>query len=146
MPIENGATVKVLYEGTFDSGEVFDSSAKHGNEPLAFEVGAHQVVPGFEQAVIGKDVGDEFSVRLEPEEAYGPRDPDRVQEVPRAQFPPDQDPAPGMMVQLQQRHGDHVHQIMATITHVAGDAVTLDFNHPMAGKTLNFKIKVVAVE
>ena len=75
MVVLEGNKVKVEYEGTFDSGEVFDSSAANGGDPLEFEVGAHQVIPGFENAVLGKELNEEFKIRLEPEEAYGPYHP-----------------------------------------------------------------------
>ncbi|MHA1512209.1 MAG: FKBP-type peptidyl-prolyl cis-trans isomerase, partial [Promethearchaeota archaeon] len=81
MTIKNGDTVSVLYTGTYDSGEVFDSSEIHNNEPLVFEVGAHQVIAGFENAVIDKEVGDEVSIRLEPQFAYGVRDEKVIQKI-----------------------------------------------------------------
>ncbi|MHA1731325.1 MAG: FKBP-type peptidyl-prolyl cis-trans isomerase [Promethearchaeota archaeon] len=144
--VEDGDKVRVEYEGSFDDGEVFDSSARNGGQPLEFEVGAHEVIPGFEDAVLGKGLGEEFSIRLLPEEAYGSRDPGRVQDVPRSEFPPGKTPEPGMMVQIQHRHGDHIHELVATITNVTDEHVTLDLNHPMVGKVLNFKMKVVGID
>ena len=143
MAVVDGNKVKVEYEGTYDSGEVFDTSA--GREPLEFQVGAHQVIPGFENAVLGKELNVEFLIRLEPEEAYGPYHPEGVQQVPRDQLPPDVEPQVGMMLQLEQQHGDHTHPIPAWITKVDDKEVTIDMNHPMAGKTLNFKMTVVGI-
>jgi len=143
MAIVDGDKVRVEYEGTFDGGEVFDSSA--GREPLEFTVGEHQVIPGFEQAVLGKELNVEFTIRLEPEEAYGPYHSEGVQEVPRDQLPPDMEPKVGMMLQLQQKHEDHNHDIPAWITKVDEKSITLDMNHPMAGKVLNFKMTVVGI-
>jgi peptidylprolyl isomerase len=143
MAVVDGDKVKVEYTGTFDGGEVFDSSV--GKDPLEFQVGAHQVVPGFEKAVLGRNLNEEFSIRLEPEEAYGPYHPDGEQQIPRDQLPPDLEPQVGMMLQLEQQHEDHTHPIPAWITKVDEKAITLDMNHPMAGKTLNFKMKVVGI-
>ena len=143
MAVVDGDKIKVEYTGSYDGGEVFDSSV--GKDPLEFQVGAHQVVPGFEKAVLGRNLNEEFTIRLEPEEAYGPYHPEGVQQVPRDQLPSDLEPQVGMMLQLQQQHGDHTHPIPAWITKVDDKEVTIDMNHPMAGKTLNFNMKVVGI-
>ncbi|MCF2139182.1 MAG: peptidylprolyl isomerase [Candidatus Lokiarchaeota archaeon] len=142
MPIENGDTVKVEYKGFFDDGEVFDSTERNGGKPLEFTVGSHQVIPGFENSVIGKEINQEFEIRLEPKEAYGEYHPEAVQVVSAKEFPPEIEPKVGMMLQVQQKHEDHEHTIPVWIKKVENEEVTLDFNHPMAGKTLNFKITV----
>ena len=145
MAVKTGDIVKVEYEGFFDGGEIFDSTNAHGGEPLEFTVGAHQVVPGFENAVIGKELNEEFQIRLEPDEAYGPYDPNANQKVPRSNFPSNITPEVGMMLQIEQAHGDHSHHIPIVIKEVTDNEITLDFNHPMAGKVLNFKMKVVKI-
>ncbi len=145
MLIKNDDFVKVEYEGSFDDGEVFDSTQQHGGKPLEFQVGKHQVVPGFENAVIGKELNEEFKIRLEPKDAYGEYHEEGVQNIPRTQFPPDMIPKIGMIIELQQQHGEHTHPIPAKITQVNEKEVTLDLNHPMAGKTLNFKMKIVGI-
>ncbi|NHJ25725.1 MAG: peptidylprolyl isomerase [Candidatus Lokiarchaeota archaeon] len=145
MKVKIGDTVKVEYEGFFDNGEVFDSTTAHDGEPLEFKVGEHQVVSGFENAVIGKELNQQFQIRLEPEDAYGPHDPNSVHKIPREEFPADLKPEVGMMLVIEQTHGDHSHQIPVVIKEVNEDEISLDFNHPMAGKTLNFKMKVVQI-
>jgi peptidylprolyl isomerase len=145
MIVKIGDTVKVEYEGFFDNGDVFDSTKAHDDEPLEFTVGDHQVVPGFENSVIGKELNQEFQIRLEPIDAYGPHDPNSVHRIPREEFPADIKPEAGMMLVIEQTHGDHSHQIPVTIQELTENEITLDFNHPMAGKTLNFKMKVIQI-
>jgi peptidylprolyl isomerase len=140
MVIKIGNKVKVEYEGSFPTGEVFDSTEKHGGEPLEFVVGSGMLVPGFEKAVEGMVEGEEKEVTLEPEEAYGEPNPQAVQKVPKDKFPPEA--KEGMMIGVPTPMG----QIPATITKIEDDGVTIDMNHPMAGKTLIFKIKVVSFE
>jgi FKBP-type peptidyl-prolyl cis-trans isomerase 2 len=146
MTIKNGDTVSVLYTGTYDNGEVFDSSEIHNNEPLVFEVGAHQVIVGFENAVIDKEVGDEVTIRLEPKDAYGERDEKSIQKISRNEMGLDVEPRVGMQLMFQNQHGDHTHQIPGLITVVSDTEVTIDMNHPMAGKTLNFTLKIESVK
>ena len=144
--VVNGNYVSVEYEGTFDDGEVFDSSAKHGGDPMAFSVGGHQVIEGFEKAVLGKKIGEEIKIRLLPAEAYGEYDSNAMQKVPKAQFGDITALSIGMMLQLQSTHEDHQHTQIAVIKKIGEEEITLDFNHPMAGKILNFKMNVVKIE
>jgi len=137
---KNGDTVKVHYKGTFDDGFVFDSS--EGREPLAFTVGEGQVIPGFEQAIDGMVIGDSKNVRIPAHEAYGPRREEMIQTIERAQIPPDLDLSVGQQLQVQ---GDGGHTFVVTITELTDDSVTLDANHPMAGKDLNFEIELVEI-
>lgn len=139
MPIKNGDTIKVEYEGSLNDGTVFDSSEKHG-EPLEFEIGCGQMIPGFESAVMGMENGDEKEFKLEPSEAYGDRDPKLVQKVPRDQLP--NEVAPEMVLVVQLPNGV---QIPVKVLEVSEEEVTLDLNHPLAGETLNFKIKIVDI-
>jgi FKBP-type peptidyl-prolyl cis-trans isomerase 2 len=141
MPITKGSKVKVDYEGTFDDGSVFDSS-KHGDHshPLEFEAGSGQVIKGFDDAVIGMEKGQEKTIKLKPEQAYGYVNAQMVQKIPREKVPKDQDIKAGMMVALGTPDG---HQIPARIAEVTDEFITIDLNHPLAGKNLNFKIKVV---
>lgn len=141
MEIKNGYKVKVEYEGRFADGEVFDSTEKQGGEPLEFIPGTGMLVPGFEKAVIGMKKGEEKEVTLKPEEAYGEANPEFIQEVPKANFPPEA--KEGMLIGLPMPNGQ---QIPAKIVEIGEETVKLDMNSPMAGKTLIFKIKVVDVE
>ena len=139
MGIKKGDIIKVQYTGTFDDGAVFDSSETHG-KPMKFQVGSGQLIMGFDNSVMGKDVGDEFSIKLQPAEAYGEYQEGMSQKIPRDQFPKDAEPELGMMLQVMSPDG---HAAIATITEVSEDDITLNLNHPMAGKVLNFKIKII---
>ncbi len=137
MPIKNGSKVKVSYKGTLDDGIVFDSSDNHG--PLEFEVGSHQVIPGFEKAVLEMEKNEEKTFRLSPSEAYGEYDPRLTKEFPRNQLPKEE-LKPGMVIMIQLSNGA---KLPARIAKITEELVTLDFNHPLAGKALTFKIKIV---
>lgn len=141
MAIESGNKVKIEYKGTLDDGTVFDSSETHG-EPLEFETGAGQVIPGFEEAVIGMENGEEKTFKLQPEEAYGNHNPELIKDVPRDQMPTDQEPEAGMMLITELPNGA---KLPAVITEVTDDTVTIDLNHPLAGKVLTFEIKIIEV-
>ena len=141
MTIKKGDKVKLDYVGTLEDGTEFDNSEKHG-QPLEFEVGSGQVIKGFDDAVMGLKVGDEKEFTLEADEAYGPVNPELTKDIPRAQLPQGPEPQEGMMLGVQLPNGQ---QIPAKIVKVTDENVTIDLNHPLAGKKLTFKIKVVAV-
>ncbi|NQV91484.1 peptidylprolyl isomerase [Candidatus Woesearchaeota archaeon] len=141
MKVEKGNKVKVEYEGKFDDGSVFDSSKTHG-KPLEFIAGQGHVVPGFDNAIVGMDKDEEKEITITPEDGYGPINAELTKEVPRDQLPKDQDPKVGMMLAVSLPNGQ---QVPATITNVTEEKVTIDLNHPLAGKTLHFKIKVVDI-
>lgn len=138
MPHPEGTTVRVHYRGTLEDGTEFDSSADR--EPLEFTVGENQVIQGFESTVADLAVGEKAAVTLAPEDAYGPYHDEAVQVVPFTAFA--QDPFEGAMVQLLGPNGE---QLAATVTKIDGDDITLDFNHPLAGKALTFEIELVEV-
>ncbi len=140
MPIKEGDTVKVEYEGTLDDGTVFDSSERHGR-PLEFEVGAGRIIKGFENAVIEMEKGEEKEIKLQPSEAYGEYDSQLIKKLPRGEHPKEE-LKPGMMIAVNLPNGA---QIPARIIEVTDEEVTIDLNHPLAGKVLNFKIKVVEI-
>ncbi|MBN2043180.1 MAG: peptidylprolyl isomerase [Candidatus Aenigmarchaeota archaeon] len=144
MPVKKGDRVKVEYEGRFEDGEVFDSS-KHGDHshPLEFEVGSGQVIKGFDQGVMGMKKGEEKEVTIKPEDAYGEYRPDLVQKMPRSMVPEGQEVKKGMVLAVELPNGAHA---PVTVKDVDDKEVTLDLNHPMAGKMLIFKIKVVEIE
>ena len=143
MTIKNGDKVKLDYEGKLEDGTVFDSST-HGDHshPLEFEVGSGQVIKGFDDAVKGMKKGEEKEFEIEPEDAYGPVKKELKKEVPRDMLPKDQEPKPGMGLMMQAPSGQ---QIPARVAEVHDDKVVLDLNHPLAGKKLIFKIKIVDV-
>lgn len=141
MAVKKGDKVKVEYEGKLEDGTVFDSSKKHG-KPLEFEVGAGHIIKGFEDAVIGMKKGQEKEITIKPSDAYGDPNPKLVQEVPRDKLPQKQEVKAGMMLVMSLPDGN---QIPARIVKVTKDTVTIDLNHPLAGKTLKFKIKLVEI-
>jgi FKBP-type peptidyl-prolyl cis-trans isomerase 2 len=141
MSIKNGDYVKVQYTGTFDDGTVFDSSEKNNGEPLIFKVGAGEIIPGFDKAVEGMKNGEEKQIHIEAVDAYGEVQPDMIKTVPRKNFP-DEKIAPNMNVVLGTPDG---YQFQAKILKVSDEEVKFDLNHPLAGKALNFKIKVMEI-
>jgi peptidylprolyl isomerase len=138
--VKKGDVVKVHYTGTLDSGETFDSS--EGKDPITFTVGAGQVIKGFDEAVVGMKTGEEKSIKIKPEEAYGLRNEQYVKEVPKKAFPPNMELRSGMMVVLGTPDGQ---KIAALVKEVKQESAVIDFNHPLAGKNLNFKITVVEI-
>ncbi len=139
MAVKKGEWIKVEYEGTFDDGTVFDSTQMNGGTPLKFQVGVGQLIKGFDNSVINKNLGDEYSIRLEPSEAYGEHKEGMTQRVPKSQFPKGIDLQPGLMLMVMGPQG----QIPASIKSIEEKEVIIDLNHPMAGKVLNFKIKII---
>ncbi|TVR26038.1 MAG: peptidylprolyl isomerase [Balneolaceae bacterium] len=141
MPkVKEGDTVKVHYTGKLESGEVFDSS--EGREPLEFTLGQGQLIPGFEKAVIELDKGESTTVDIPSKEAYGEVREDLIITVPKDQLPEDVEPQVGMQLQVNQPDGQ---PIPVRITDVGEENLTLDANHPLAGKDLTFKIELVEV-
>jgi len=138
---KKGDKVKIDYEGRFENNEVFDSSKKHG-KPLMFEVGAGHVIKGFEDAVMGMKVGEEKEVKISPDKAYGQPKKELIKEIPREQLPADKEPKKGMLLLIGLPNGN---KIPAKIASVTKDKIKVDINHPLAGKTLIFKIKLLGV-
>lgn len=136
----NGDTVHVHYTGTLDDGTVFDSS--EGRDPLSFTVGAGQVVPGFDEAIAGMQVGDSKKVRLAPADAYGEHRDDLVLDVPNEQLPDGLVPEVGMELGLRGQDGQ---TMPVRVAAVGSDAITLDANHPLAGKSLTFDVTLVDI-
>lgn len=138
--VKDGDTVKVHYTGTLENGEVFDTS--ENREPLEFTLGEGQLIPGFEKAVTGLAVGDSTTVDIPSKEAYGDVREDLIISVPKAQLPEDIEPQIGMQLQVNQPDGQPV---PVRVTAIEDENLTLDANHPLAGKDLSFKIEVVDV-
>lgn len=135
-----GDKVKVHYTGKLDDGTVFDSSA--GRDPLEFTVGAGQMIKGFDTGVNGMNVGESKTVKIPSEEAYGQHRDEMVIEVPKTELPPDMEVTPGDQLQMQHQSGQVV---LVTVTDVDDEKITLDGNHPLAGKDLTFDIELVEV-
>jgi FKBP-type peptidyl-prolyl cis-trans isomerase 2 len=138
LAVKNGDKIKVEYIGKLDDGSVFDSSENHG-KPLEFEVGSGHVIKGFNDAVLGMNEGDEKEFEISPADAYGQHDPTLIQKVPREVFPQDAKIAAGLVFEAGLPTGE---KVPAMIADVDENTVTVDLNHPLAGKALNFKIKL----
>lgn len=143
MVIKKGDKVRVDYEGRFEDGTIFDTSM-HGDHshPLEFEVGAGQMIAGFDNGVIGLNIGDEKEITLKPEEAYGQYNEKLVQKVPLRKMPTGAKLEEGMELYVRTPEG---HEIPVKIKKIVGDMVEIDLNHPMAGKTLIFKIIIKSI-
>ena len=137
--ITSGTVVTLHYTLTLGDGSV-DSTKD--SEPIEYLHGHGNIVPGLEQALEGKGVGDEVQAEIPADEGYGPRDPDGLKEVPRSQFPEEAELEAGMQVAAEDADGK-VFPIW--IAKVAGDQVTIDLNHPLAGEDLKFEVEVVAM-
>lgn len=137
---KDGDTVKVHYTGTLENGEVFDTSKER--EPLEFQLGQGQLIPGFEKAVIGMTEGDSTTVDIPSDEAYGEVRDDLIINVPKDQLPDDVEPQIGMQLQVNQQNGQ---PIPVRITEIKDEELVLDANHPLAGKDLKFEIKLLEV-
>ncbi len=142
MAVKNGDKIKVEYTGKLNDGTVFDSSEQHG-QPLEFVVGSGQIIKGFDEAVVGMELNEEKEFKVEPKNAYGDPNPMLIQKIPREKLPSNVDIKPGMMLGLQTPDGQ---QLPARVADVNEKEVTIDVNHPLAGKELNFSIKVIAIE
>jgi FKBP-type peptidyl-prolyl cis-trans isomerase SlyD len=132
MQVAKHAVVTISYTLKAPDGEVLDTS--DGGEPLAYVHGTGSLVPGLEAALEGKSKGHSFDVRVAPAEGYGERDERLVQELDRKQLPPGMELEVGQQLQAQSPDGD----LIVTVVKLAGERVTLDGNHPLAGMTLQF--------
>lgn len=137
---KNGDNVKIHYTGKLDDGTVFDSSANQ--EPLKFTLGKGQVIPGFEQAVVGMSIGDTKTTKIPADKAYGPYRKEMVLEVSKADLPKDIEVQLGQQLQINQPNGQ---AFVVTATNISESHITLDANHPLAGKDLTFDIKLVEI-
>ena len=138
--VKSGDTVHIHYTGTLTDGTVFDSS--EGRDPLKFEVGSGQIIPGLDTAMPGMTVGDKKTVEVPAEQAYGEVDPNARQQVPREGIPADIPLDPGTQLQVQTENGQ---VLPVTVLEVTDEHVTLDANHALAGKDLKFDIELVAI-
>ncbi|MCU9838156.1 peptidylprolyl isomerase [Ruegeria sp. WL0004] len=138
--IKQGDTVRIHYTGTLLDGNTFDSS--EGRDPLQFEVGSGQIIPGLDQALPGMAVGEKKRVEIACVEAYGPLNPEARQAIPREGIPDDIPVDLGTQLQMQAPDG---RIIPVTVVEVTEATVTLDANHPLAGQDLIFDIEIVSI-
>ena len=138
--VETGMFVSVDYKGSYQNGDVFDSS--QGRDPIEVQIGAGQVIKGFENALMGMSLHEKKTFTLEAVDAYGFRDENLIRVFARTDFPPDIDPQIGQLVGLTTPEGQ---QVPALVTQLDEENVTLDMNHPLAGEALTFEIQVVGI-
>jgi FKBP-type peptidyl-prolyl cis-trans isomerase 2 len=141
MQVGPGTIVTMDYTLRLNSGEVVDSS--DGREPLVFNFGQGDVIPGLEREMTGMQSGDQKEIGVEPEEAYGPREAGAIQTIPLDRFPEDIAPEVGMHLTVRGPRGE---EMPFTIIALSEDEATLDFNHPLAGEYLNFSVTVRDVQ
>ena len=137
--ITQGSTVEVHYTGRFIDGEVFDSS--EGKDPLQFKIGSGQIIPGFETAIMGKNIGEKVSVTIAPDQAYGQLREDLVIEVPL-----DKMPGAVEVGQLLQADGGDGQVVQVIVKEIKEEVIVIDGNHPLAGQELLFDIEVVSIQ
>ena len=137
---KSGDTVRIHYTGTLDDGSTFDSS--EGRDPLEFTLGSGQVIPGFDVGVTGMKIGDKKTINIPCVEAYGELDPNARQDIPRDSIPADIPLDIGTQLQMQAPDGQ---AMMVTVAEVTDENVTLDANHPLAGKDLTFALELVSI-
>lgn len=137
---KQGDTVKIHYTGKLEDGQVFDTSK--GHDPLEFTIGEGRIIPGFEEAVVGMEPGEQKTVSIPPDKAYGPHHPEMVQEVEKSAIPSEIDLQEGMQLEATQPDQSTV---ILTVVGVGDDTVTLDANHPLAGQDLTFELELVEI-
>jgi peptidylprolyl isomerase len=137
---KTGDTVKVHYTGKLDDGTVFDTSSDR--EPLQFTIGQGQLIPDFEQAVVGMNPGESKTIQIPSENAYGPHHQEMVMEIDRSEFPENLEPEVDQRLQVSQSDG---RTFPVTVTGVSESKVTLDANHPLAGKDLTFDVQLTEI-
>ena len=138
---KKGDTVSVEYTGKLESGEVFDTSK--GREPLEFEIGAHSVIKGFENGVEGMKIGEEKDIDISAEEGYGQRNENYIKELPKETVPKELELKKGMILMFKREDGM---RIPAIVNEINKDTISVDFNHPLAGKNLKFKVKLLEIK
>ncbi len=138
--VKSGDKVRIHYTGTLNDGSVFDSS--QGRDPLEFVVGSGQVIPGFDKAVTGMATGEQKTVTIPADEAYGQPDPRAIQAIPRENIPAEIPLEIGLQLQAQSPQG---HPIPVTVVEISETEVTLDANHRLAGKDLTFALELVSI-
>jgi FKBP-type peptidyl-prolyl cis-trans isomerase 2 len=137
---QEGNTVTVHYTGTLNDGNTFDSS--QGRDPLSFQIGNGQVIPGFESGIVGMTEGETKTIHILSEQAYGDRKDEALQTVAKTQFPGDFSPAIGETVSGKTGDGEN---FQAKVVSEQDDSFTIDFNHPLAGEDLTFKVELVSI-
>ena len=138
---KKGDKVKIHYHGTLENGQVFDSSLERS--PLEFELGSGMVIPGFDNGVMGMQVGEKKQIHIPFNEGYGPVNNEMIFEFPKTNFPPDLKPEIGLQLTMNNQDGQ---QFLVTIVDVKEEVVILDANHMLAGKNLIFDLELINID
>ena len=138
--VKHGDTVKIHYTGKLEDGTIFDTSAKR--DPLQFIIGAEQVVSGFEQAIVGMNPSESKTVKVPADKAYGPHREEMVSVVDQNKIPKNLKLELGQQLQIPQEDGQ---KVIVAVTNISESSVTLDANHPLAGKDLTFDIQLIEI-
>ena len=138
--VKSGDKIKVHYHGRLTNGETFDKS--EGREPLEFEVGSGMVIKGFDDGVTGMAVGDKKTINIPADEAYGPKNPDMIIDMPKDRFPKDMEIEVGMPLSMSDGQGQ---QFQVVVAEVQEEVIILDANHPLAGEDLIFDLELVEI-
>ncbi|MDD5757488.1 MAG: peptidylprolyl isomerase [Desulfobulbaceae bacterium] len=144
MKVKNGDTVVVIYDGLLDNGEVFESSESSG--PLEFTVGDGSVMPAFAEQLLGLQEGEQKTFQLAPTEAHGESNPELIHTVERSILPNPDQLTVGQVLGLTIDHEGKKEKVPAMITALDANQVTVDFNHPLAGKTLTYRVTVQSIK
>jgi len=142
--VQQGDHVLIEFEGMLEGGEIVETSSDSG--PVEFEVGAGVMPPGFENALIGMGVGEEKAIILSPDKAFGHMDEKLLHTVKRSVFGDKIEPKPGMVLGMTVGKGGETQKIPALVTSVQGENITIDFNHPLAGKTISYRLTVKGIK
>lgn len=134
-------TVKIHYTGKLSDGSVFDTS--DGRDPLSFTLGSGQVIPGFDKGVVGMQVDEEKTIEIKAIDAYGDIRDELIHELPKSTVPSSIDPKVGMNLVSKTKDGK---EIPLVVTKISDETITVDANHPLAGKDLTFKVKLVEIQ
>jgi FKBP-type peptidyl-prolyl cis-trans isomerase 2 len=141
---KSGDMVTVRYDGFLANGELFETSQETG--PLEFQIGDNTVLAGFNNGVIGMQVGESKEIILSPEEAYGPKRPELIDIFPSSSFAPEMKIEPGLIIGITMEKDGKEHKVPAEIVEINDQGVKLDFNHPLSGQEITYKITLDALE
>ncbi len=140
LTIGQGVQVTMHFSLSLESGEVIDSNFE--GEPVTFTVGDGNLLPGFETALFGLKEGDEAALVVPPERGFGDHNPENVQVIEREQFPADAELQPGLMLTFSDAQNN---ELPGVVSEVSDESVTVDFNHPLAGRDIRFTVKIIEV-
>ncbi|MBU0673382.1 MAG: peptidylprolyl isomerase [Proteobacteria bacterium] len=141
---KEGDIVTVVYDGSLSTGEVFESSSDTG--PLEFVIGDDSVFASFSTGIIGMEIGETKTILVAPLEAFGPHNPELVQTISKEALGPEITPQQGMVLGMTVEQDGKTDKVPAMVTKIDGDELTIDYNHPLAGKELHYQVTLTAID